>query len=77
MFSSTAAAWSQPGACHYSAGNSVLDALADNSRSHLTNRCQFSALWAYHQQLIRHGSSTIFGWPVTDLTLPLQMLLEI
>lgn len=32
MFSSTAAAWSQPSACHYSAANSALDALASQLR---------------------------------------------
>ena len=32
MFSSTAAAWSQPGACHYSAANATLDGLAAELR---------------------------------------------
>ena len=32
MFSSTAAAWSQPGACHYSAANATLDGLAGEMR---------------------------------------------
>ena len=32
FFSSTAAAWSQPGACHYSAGNAYLDTLAQQCR---------------------------------------------
>lgn len=32
LFSSTAAAWSQPGACHYSAANSALDALGQACR---------------------------------------------
>ena len=33
IFSSTAAAWSQPGACHYSAANCVLDANCNDLRS--------------------------------------------
>lgn len=32
LFSSTAAAWSQPEACHYSAANSALDALCSSCR---------------------------------------------
>lgn len=32
FFSSTAAVWSQPGACHYSTANSFLDSLAQQSR---------------------------------------------
>jgi hypothetical protein len=32
FFSSTAAAWSQPGACHYSAANAYLDTLSQQCR---------------------------------------------
>ena len=32
LFSSTAAAWSQPDACHYSAANSVLDTMSNLCR---------------------------------------------